>query len=157
MIARRTAEAAFAAATAAFGAVIAWGATEFGVGWSPSGPQPGTFPFSIGCIIAAASLANLVTAFAGREHREPFITRAQGGAILRFVLPMLGFVLLSLWLGLYVATAIYMFGVMVFQGRYAWWRASLVAVGLPIVLFLLLEKGFKVFLLKGPLEALLGL
>jgi Tripartite tricarboxylate transporter TctB family len=157
MISRASAEVAFAVLTAAFGVVIAWGATEFGVGWSPSGPQPGTFPFYIGSLVALASLANLVLALRKASgETAPFITAEQGAAILRFVLPMIGFVMLSLWLGLYVATAIYMFGVMRFQGRYPWWHAGLVAVGLPVALFLLLEKGFRVSLLKGPLEAALG-
>jgi Tripartite tricarboxylate transporter TctB family len=158
MISRASAEVAFAGVTAAFGAVIAWGATEFGVGWSPSGPQPGTFPFYIGCIVALASFANMALALRNAAaEAEPFITADQGTAILRFVLPMVGFVVLSLWLGLYVATALYMFGVMAFQGRYPFWHAGLVAAGLPLALFFLLEKGFRVSLLKGPLEAALGL
>jgi hypothetical protein len=157
MISRVTAEAAFAAFTAAFGAVIAWGATEFGVGWSPSGPQPGTFPFYIGSLVALASLTNLALALRKpAADAAPFITADQGNAVLRFTLPMVGFVVLSLWLGLYVATAFYMFGVMRFQGRYPLWHAGLVAAGLPVTLFLLLEKGFRVSLLKGPLEAALG-
>jgi Tripartite tricarboxylate transporter TctB family len=157
MISRASAEVAFASFTAAFGAVIAWGATEFGVGWSPSGPQPGTFPFYIGSLVALASLANLALALRkATADVAPFITADQGKAVLRFVLPMVGFVMLSLWLGLYVATALYMFGVMRFQGRYPLWHAGLVAIGLPVALFLLLEKGFRVSLLKGPLEAALG-
>ncbi len=157
MISRASAEVAFAGFTAAFGAMIAWGATEFGVGWSPSGPQPGTFPFYIGCIVALASMANLGLALRkASSGAQPFITAEQARAVLRFVLPMIGFVVLSIWLGLYVATAIYMFGVMRFQGRYPLWHSGLVAIGLPVALFLLLEKGFRVSLLKGPLEAALG-
>jgi Tripartite tricarboxylate transporter TctB family len=157
VISRASAEVGFAGFTAAFGAMIAWGATEFGVGWSPSGPQPGTFPFYIGCIVTLASLANLALALRKVSTGEqPFITADQGKAVLRFILPMIGFVVLSLWLGLYVATAIYMFGVMRFQGRYPLWHSGLVAIGLPLALFFLLEKGFRVSLLKGPLEAALG-
>jgi hypothetical protein len=157
MISRVSAEVAFAAFTAAFGAVIAWGATEFGVGWSPSGPQPGTFPFYIGSLVALASVVNLALALRKTSAgAAPFITADQGKAVLRFALPMVCFVVLALWLGLYVATAFYMFAVMRFQGRYPYWHASLVAVGLPVALFFLLEKGFRVSLLKGPLEATLG-
>jgi hypothetical protein len=157
VISRAAAEVASAGFTAAFGAVIAYGATEFGVGWSPSGPQPGTFPFYIGGIVALASLANMALALRkAAAGVEPFITAEQGRALLRFILPMAGFVVLALWLGLYAATAIYMFGVMVIQGRYPWWHAGLVAIGLPVGLFLLLEKAFRVSLLKGPLEAALG-
>ncbi|MGL4635469.1 MAG: tripartite tricarboxylate transporter TctB family protein [Beijerinckiaceae bacterium] len=157
MISRTSAEVAFALLTGGFGAVVAWGATEFGVGWSPSGPQPGTFPFYIGCLVTLASLANIGLALRKTSPAAvPFITVEQGRAILRFVLPMIGFVLLALWLGLYVATAIYMLGVMRFQGGYPLWHAGLVAAGLPVGLFMLLEKGFRVSLLKGPLEAALG-
>lgn len=158
MIARRTAEIAFAALTGCFGGVVAWGATEFGVGWSPSGPQPGTFPFYIGLIVVAASLGNIGLALGNAAFRDgTFITADQMRSVLRFVLPFVGFVAISLWLGLYVGTALYMFGVMAFQGRYPYWHSGLVALGLPLGLYLLLEKGFKVFLLKGPLEAALGL
>jgi len=158
MISRSRAEIAFAGFTGLFGAMIAYGATEFGVGWSASGPEPGTFPFYIGLLVAFASLANLVSGLRQRNSTgEPFMTATQGVEILRFVLPMIGFVVLSLLLGLYVATAIYMTGVMAFQGRYPLWHAALVGIGLPLVLFFLLEKGFQVSLLKGPLEAALGL
>lgn len=158
MVSRRTIEVAFAAFTALFGAVIAYGATEFGVGWSPSGPEPGTFPFYIGCLVTLASAANLVAGLTTRGFAETtFISRDQLWRIVTFILPMVGFVVLALLLGLYVATAIYLFAVMRWQGRYPYWHATLVAVGLPVFLFLVLEKGFQVPLLKGPLEAALGL
>ncbi|MCA0423419.1 MAG: tripartite tricarboxylate transporter TctB family protein [Proteobacteria bacterium] len=157
MISRATAEIVFAGFTALFGVVIAHGAREFGVGWSASGPEPGTFPFYIGAIITLASLANLAGALRGRwRGAEPFMTAQQGGALLRFIVPMVLFVIAAIYLGLYVATALYMFGVMVVQGRYRIWYAALVAIGMPVALFLLLEKGFQVSLLKGPLEAALG-
>ena len=158
MISRFHADIGMAGATALFGAVIAWGATEFGVGWSPSGPQPGTFPFFIGCIVTVASLGNAALAFAARHAGDaPFVTREQAGLIARFVLPIIAFVPLSLVLGLYVATAIYMTGVMVWQGRYPLWKALSVGIGLPLALYVLLERGFQVSLLKGPLETMLGL
>ena len=158
MISRRTVEVIFAAFTASFGAVIAYGATEFGVGWSPSGPEPGTFPFYIGCLVALASFANLASALASPSFAQTvFMTRQQGWRILMFVLPIAGFVILALLLGLYLATAIYLFAVMFWQGRYPLWHAGLVALGLPVFLFLVLEKGFQVPLLKGPFEAALGL
>lgn len=158
MVSRRTVEVGFAAFTALFGAVISYGATEFGVGWSPSGPEPGTFPFYIGCLVALASFANLASGLRSRSFAQTvFMTREQGWRIVMFVLPIIGFVVLSLALGLYLATAIYLFAVMVWQGRYPLWHAGLVALGLPVFLFFVLEKGFQVPLLKGPLEAALGL
>jgi hypothetical protein len=158
MIARRTAEIGFAATTGLFGLVIAWGAREFGVGWTPSGPEPGAFPFAIGCVIAVASLGNALAALrAEGDDASPLLSGDQFKRILAFVAPILVFVALSLWLGLYVAMALYLFATIRFQGRYSTLNAALIAVGAPIGLYLLLEMAFQTPLLKGPLEAALGL
>ena len=55
MITRRTAEVGLATLTTLFGLTAMIGASEYGIGWSPSGPQPGTFPFAIGLLIVLAS------------------------------------------------------------------------------------------------------
>ena len=156
MISRKAAEIGMATVTALFGAVISYGATEFGVGWAPSGPEPGTFPFYIGLIVALASLGNIAMALIAGGN-APLLERSHVKDILRFVVPVIGFVILSLLLGIYVATFFYMLGTMIVQGRYGWGHALAVSVGLPLGLFLLMEKAFKVPLLKGPLEALIGL
>lgn len=158
MIARRQVEIGFAVVTALFGAVIAHGATEFGIGWSSSGPEPGAFPFYIGCLVAIASMVNVAKAVLSDPATSPvFLARGQIGRIVGFVLPIIGFVVLTLGLGFYVATALYMLFVMRAQGGYPAWHAALVALGMPLVLYVLLEKGFQVSLLKGPLEAAMGL
>lgn len=158
MISRFHAELVTAAATAAFGLVIAAGATEFGTGWGPSGPEPGTFPFYIGLLIAAASLVTATQAVIGRPALgAAFLTRAQLGAVLRFVLPFVAFVAVSVVLGLYVGTALYMFGTLTLQNGYRWPMAAAIALGLALFLYVVLEWAFQVSLLKGPLEAALGL
>ena len=67
------------------------------------------------------------------------------------------FVAASVWLGFYVATVLYLAGVMRVQGRYRWWMALAVAVGSAAFFYVVLEAWFKVPLLKGPLEAALGI
>jgi hypothetical protein len=42
------------------------------------------------------------------------------------------------------------------HGGHRWWVTALVAVGLPVALFVMFEVWFKTPLPKGPLEALLG-
>lgn len=158
MISRFSAELATAAATAAFGLVIATGATEFGTGWGSSGPEPGTFPFYIGLMIAAASLATMAQAMIGRTALGTvFLTRAQLGAVLRFVVPFVAFVVVSVMLGLYVGTMLYMFGTLALQSGYRWPAAAAIALGLALFLYVVLEWAFQVSLLKGPLETALGL
>ncbi len=63
----------------------------------------------------------------------------------------------SVWLGFYVATILYLAGVMRVQGRYRWWMALAVAIGSAAFFYVVLEVWFKVPLLKGPLEAALGI
>ena len=159
MISRRAAEIATALVTGAFGIVTAIGATEFGTGWSTSGPEPGAFPFYVGLMIALASAGNLLTALLANNVRlgRDFVSGEQLWLVLGFALPMAAFVVSSLFLGLYVGTALYMFGTLYFQSGYSAWRSSLIAIGLPVFFYLVIERGFQVSMLKGPLEAALGL
>jgi hypothetical protein len=59
-------------------------------------------------------------------------------------------------LGIYVASAIFIFGFMVFVGRENLLKTLGVAIVVPVALFFMFEKWFLVPLPKGPLEALLG-
>lgn len=161
MISRRTAEVGLAALTGVVGIAAMIGATEYGIGWSSSGPQPGAFPFYMGLLVAAASAGNLLVALLGRKSEAaghtPFLDRQQAIRVAHFALPIVGFVVTSLLLGLYVGTALYMFGTLAFQNGYSWARAAVIAIGLPIFFYVLIERTFQVGMLKGPLEAALGL
>lgn len=159
MIARWTAELGMALLTGLFGLVTVIGAIEYGIGWSSSGPEAGAFPFYIGLMITLASLGNLVSALAThrRAAGKPFLTAEQLKLVAGFTLPILGFVIVSLLLGLYVGMALYMFGTLVFQNNYSVAKASIISLSLPVATYLLIERAFKVGMLKGPLEAALGL
>jgi hypothetical protein len=158
LISRRGLGLLVALLTMAFGAVIILGATEFSVGWTERGPEPGYFPFWIGCVIVAGSLATLVqTALARDEGRQAAITHGQAQRALTFLLPMVAFVAVAHGLGIYVATILYLFLVMVFQGGYSVALSSLISVGTAVSLYFMFDKWLKVPLAKGPLEALLGI
>lgn len=154
---RFAAEVVTAAVTLALGAAIVAGSLEYGTGWNEGGPQPGAFPFYVGVLVAAASAGNLLLAFRRRQPRVVFVAPEQARRIAAFGLPLLAFVALSLTLGFYVATAVYLAGVMRIQGRYRLAACIGVGIGTSVFFFLVLEVWFKVPLLKGPLEALLGL
>src|SRR5262245_9064054 len=158
MISRFSAELVTAVITAVFGLVTVLGAMEYGVGWSKSGPEPGTFPFYIGLLVTLASLGTILQTLARRRMMDrTFLTTPQLQSVLLFVLPMAAFVVVSLWLGLYVATALYIFGSMIFQGGYRAHTSALAGAGVALFLFVVLEMTFKTALLKGPLENALGL
>ncbi len=158
LVSRRAMEIATALATGGVGGAVMWGAYEHDIGWGDSGPAAGYFPFRIGVLIVLGSLANLALAIWRRkEERSVFLTRERGKRVLSFALPLLGFVIISLWLGLYVGAILYLFFVMVFQGGYRPLFALGVALAVAVVMRLVFPVWFKVPLLTGPLEAMIGL
>jgi hypothetical protein len=158
LVSRTTMEIATALATAAVGGAVMWGAYEHDIGWGDSGPAAGYFPFRIGTLIVLGSLANLGLAVWRRnEEGSVFLTQDQAKRVLSFALPLVAFVIISLWLGLYVGAILYLFFVMVFQGGYRPLLALAVAVAVAVVMRLVFPMWFKVPLLTGPLEAMLGL
>lgn len=151
-------EAAFALFTCAFGALIIKGALEFNVGWGDIGPEAGYFPFRLGILIVLASLVNLALAVLRRSTlaAEVFLTRKQTRNVAAFVIPVVVLVGVTMGLGLYVGMALYLLFTVGFVGRHRLWVTIAIAVGAPVILFVLFEYVFITPLLKGPLENLLG-
>lgn len=158
LVSRTAMEVATALATGGAGAAVMWGAIEHDIGWGDSGPAAGYFPFRIGALIVLGSLANLGLAlWRRREDTGAFLTKEQAKRVVAFGLPILGFVIVSLLLGLYVGAVVYLFGVMVFQGGYRPLFSLAVALAVAAVMRLVFPMWFKVPLLTGPLENWLGL
>lgn len=162
MITRFWAETTTALVTLAFGLIVVWGAREFGIGWDSSGPQPGAFPFYTGALIAIASVGTLVVTFVQRWRgsaivEEIFLDRERAGRVVAFFAPLVGFVLITAFAGMYVATIAYLLFAMRFQGRYGWLVSVASAVGAAFVFYVVFERFFQIGLLKGPVERLLGL
>lgn len=158
LVSRTTMEIATALTTGALGAAVMWGAIEHEIGWGDSGPAAGYFPFRIGVLIVLGSIGNLALAIWWRRHESRvFLTREQGKRVLSFAMPLVAFVIVSVYLGLYVGAILYLFFTMVFQGGYRPLFALAVALGVAVVMRLVFPMWFKVPLLTGPLEAMLGL
>lgn len=159
LLSRFAMEATTALLTGLIGAIVCYGSLEFGIGWGDAGPEPGYFPFYVGAIIVAASAVNLAMACVHhrRDAAAAFLTREQGRRIFTFFGPMFLFVLASSFLGIYVGMILYLFGVMVYQGGYGIVKAAAISLTTAVVNFCLFEVWFRVPLLKGPLEALLGI
>ncbi|MHB8909095.1 MAG: tripartite tricarboxylate transporter TctB family protein [Syntrophales bacterium] len=157
-ISRFAVESAFALFTALFGALIIKGALEFNTGWGDIGPEAGYFPFRVGILIVLASLVNLVWVFIRRKKlaEDVFLTREQGRHVVAFAVPVIALVGVTIVLGLYVATALYLLFTVGLVGRHRMWVTIAVAVGTPVILFVLFEYVFLTPLLKGPLEHWLG-
>lgn len=147
-----------AALTGAFGAAVCFGAVRAGAGWTEFGPDAGYFPFYIGLLIVLGSAMNVVQAFT--RHRKSgtiFLDGIRVRAVSSFLLPLLAFAAVSSFLGLYVGTALYIAAAMIFQGKYRWWIGALSGVAVSLAFFTVFELGFRVPLLKGPVETWLGI
>ncbi len=154
----RAAEVVTAAGFLAIGAVVILDSVRLGYGWRDDGPQAGYFPFYIGAIICASALINLVAALVAGAKRNPaFVERGQLKLVLAVLVPTAVYVGLIGWLGIYLASALFVALFMRWLGSYPWWKVAAVSVGNSAVFFLIFEVWFKIPLPKGPLEALLGL
>jgi hypothetical protein len=131
---------------------------RLGVGWREAeGPTAGYFPFFIGAFLALASLVNLARAWFDRTTGgRVFVTRTGMKRVLAVLLPFAVYVLAIGFIGIYVASALYVALFMWWFGRYAPVRGLAVGLTIAATLFLMFEVWFLVPLPKGPIELLLG-
>lgn len=151
----RTADLTTALVLMAGGVLVIWDSLRLGIGWGTDGPQSGFFPFWLAVLLIVSSGA-IAWQARRRERGAPFVTRAQLRPVSSTLLPSLGFVVLTQFLGLYVATALFMGFYMRWIGRYGWIPVMILSLALPVLTFLVFEKWFLVPMPKGPLEAWLG-
>ena len=137
------------------GSIVMWDSSRMGAGWGSDGPQSGYFPFYVGLLMNIASVANLVLAFKSSKA-ESFVSRLEIKLVLAIFLPCLVYVAVMQWLGLYVASVIFIAVFMRWQGKFSWFKSVLTSGIVVVVLFVMFEIWFKVPLIKGPLEAALG-
>lgn len=151
----RTAELAVALLIAAGAVVVMVSNYRIGAGWAPDGPEAGYFPLRIGALIFLSCLVVLWHAWR-TDARETFVTWPQLRQVAVIVVPLTVYVTLIAFLGIYVASALFIMGFMVAIGKFAWWRAVLTGVAINAALFWIFEMQFRVPLPKGPLEAAFG-
>jgi hypothetical protein len=157
-ISRRMMEIVTALLTSAAGLAVCYGSWRSGIGWSEMGPGAGYFPFYIGVLIILGSLVTLLRSiFLSRFRGEIFIDGKRAKSVFGFFLPIVAFLIVSLFLGLYIGTALYIFASMKWQGGYRWWICILAALAVSALFYIVFEIGFQVPLLKGPIENWLGI
>lgn len=128
-----------------------------GARWASDGPQAGYFPFYVGLIMFVASLGTLVQNLVTKTpNLTNFVDREQLGSVLKVLVPTVVYVVLIEFIGIYVASMIFIAFFMAWLGKYKWQVILPVAVGVPLVLFVMFEIWFLVPLPKGPVETALG-
>ena len=137
------------------GAVVAYDSHRLGSSWGSDGPESGYFPFRVGILICVASLVTLVQAVRARNlSYVMFVSLARLKLVMTVLIPALVYVFFVQYVGLYVASAVYIALFMVWLGKYSWLKGILVGVLVNVSFFLMFEVWFKVPLWKGDLDPL---
>ncbi len=154
-ISMRTADIIVALLVFTLGAIVVFDSYRLGSKWGSDGPQSGYFPFYIGVLICISSLAILTqTLLTKSEDNELFVTWGPFKLVLTVLIPAAVYVIGVQYVGLYVASAIYIAVFMVWLGKYSWFKSVAVGLSVNVSLFLMFEVWFKVPLFKGSLEPL---
>jgi hypothetical protein len=151
----RAADLLTAAVLVALGGIVVFDSLRIGIGWGTDGPKSGFLPFWLGTVLIVSAVL-IAAQTIWRRTEGSFVTRAQAKPVLKVLVPAVGFVLLTELIGLYVASALYTGFYMRWIGRHRWATVAMIAVGLPMITFLIFEKWFLVPMPKGPLEQWLG-
>ncbi|MBA4176517.1 MAG: tripartite tricarboxylate transporter TctB family protein [Leptothrix sp. (in: Bacteria)] len=137
------------------GAVVIFEARRLGAEWTSDGPGSGYFPFYIGVILCISALGILYQSTVGKNpDHDTFVDRVQLKRVASVFVPALVYVLAIMFLGIYVASAIYIALFMVLLGEYSPVRSVLLGVAVNAFFFVLFEVWFKVPLFKGSFEPL---
>lgn len=132
------------------GAIVIQGSWKLGSGWTSDGPGAGYFPFYIGVILCISGTGILVqTLLPKNRSHEIFVDSEQLRRVLSVLLPALLYVLVVQFIGLYVASALYIALFMIILGKYSKVKSVIVAVAVVVLFFMMFEVWFKVPLYKG--------
>lgn len=154
-ISMRAAELIVALLVFALGAIVIFDSYRLGSKWGSDGPQSGYFPFYVGLLICISSAVTFMQALLTRSgHGEMFVTWGPLKLVLTVLIPAAVYVIGVQYLGLYVASAIYIAVFMVWLGKYSWFKSGAVGLTTNASLFLMFEVWFKVPLFKGSLDPL---
>ena len=151
----RTAERVTALILMLLGGIVLFDAVRLGIGWGTDGPKSGFFPFWLAALMVLTCGVIVLQAF-HRAAEKPFVTSEQLGRVLKVLWPAAGMVVLTQFVGLYVASALYLGFYMRWVGRHSWLAVIALSVSIPVLTFVIFEKWLLVPMPKGPLEVWLG-
>ena len=156
-VSTRAVEIGVAVFTLILGIVVIVDSRRVGSGWVEDGPQAGYFPYYIGIFLCIASVWTIWRAlFSARDVAGVFVSHKKFRLVLSVFIPSMIYVVAIYFIGIYVASALFIGAFMYWHGRFAWTKIIPVSLSVPVAVFLLFEVWFLVPLPKGPLETLIG-
>ena len=154
MVSGRSLEAGTALITGAFGAAVVISSLDNGIGWSAAGVDAGTFPFIVGLIILSGSIFNLVQGWL--QARDVILRPSELKRLAALFVPAVIYVGVIPLIGMYVPSALYVFGALAWHKRGAFLFAGISAIATALALYLIFELTFQISLPRGALGDALG-
>ena len=142
------------------GILVIYDAGRLGVfGWGSAGPEPGMYIFLLGAGVAVGSLVTLgrvLPQVRKGEPDKPFIRPGGLRPVLYVAVPAAIMVLLTEFIGLYLAAGLYLAVYMRWIGKNGWIKVLAVSILLPLAGYFVFEKWFLIPLPEGSLTGRLG-
>ena len=154
MVSGRSLETATALITGAFGLAVVVSSLDNGIGWGAGGVDAGTFPFIVGLIILSGSLFNLVQGWL--QARDVLLRANELKRLAALFIPAAVYVGVIPLIGMYVASAIYVFGALAWHKRGSLLFSAVAAIGTALSLYLIFELTFQISLPRGALGDIMG-
>jgi hypothetical protein len=154
MISGRSLETATALLTGAFGAAVVISSLDNGIGWSATGVDAGTFPFVVGVIIVSGSVFNLGQGWF--QARDVVLQPSELTRLGMLFIPAALFVGVIPAIGVYLASAFYVFGALAWHKRGSLVFSGIAAIGTALALYLIFELTFQISLPRGALGDFIG-
>ena len=118
-------------------------------GWTASGPDAGWYPFWSAAMMGIPAVVVFVIALR-KPAGKPFFATQQGARTFwQLALPMVVMVGLIPWLGFYIVSALYMGFFARWIGKYPWLWIIVIALSVPLALYLGFERAFQAPLPKS--------
>ena len=154
VVSGRSLETGTALVTGAFGAAVVISSLDNGIGWSSAGVDAGTFPFIVGLVILSGSIFNLVQGWL--QARDIVLRPSELKRLAALFVPAVIYVGAIPLIGMYVASAFYVFGALAWHRRGSFIFAGLAAIATAFSLYLAFELTFQISLPRGALGEALG-
>ena len=149
-------EAVVAAIIMLMGAVVIYGSSELGAGWTSDGPGSGYFPFYIGLIMTISGAGIFYQSLFSKKGKNTkvFVDGEQIKRVLSVLVPAGFYVFAVEFIGLYIASFFYIILFMVILGKFSWVKSVIAAFCVNALFFMMFEVWFKVPLFKGEFDLL---
>ncbi len=148
----RKAEIWVSVAFVCLGIMVIADSIRLGFMWGMSGPESGFFPFYLGVGIVISSLLVLYDVYARYKKEgagKPLMPPGAIKPILWVLIPATGMVLITEFVGLHIAAALYLAFYMRVVGKIGWVTTLLVGIISPLSLYVTFDKLFLIPLPQG--------